>query len=487
MRKVKNLYPLERGFALPLGIAVGLIMLMIAITMIIRSNQTQVISLSQRQTNSSLSAAETGVAKFQALLNQYREYATYSYCPPTPPPPSPPTPPPSPTNPLSSSNCRDSWTDLITQVRGRLGCSSYNNPPTDIDMSHENWKNIEVAGQPDPGRYRLVEYRYTPNDPAYPNRPNGVGTLVVEGEALYPDGSGTGAITRLTVKVPVVVDGKFYSALTTQVPPNPATSSNYLPVADGRPFQAQFSSVCPIGIPSRETGGITINTPVNNTRSFPGPDKVPTQTVYSYQINPGPSANAIELEKGEKITIEDGYTVKWNVYRPIKIQEGEIYLGGGAKLIIYTDQSITMRGPTGGSVLPPIQNQNPNYFQIYQSGRDPDPTAPGNATGELTIVNDGINPVRLFVYAPESTVTFQGGPNKAGGFFATVWANNFNLLADPATPTSFPVFEQADVRYDPDNPDLSIAIGPLFQQLQPISSWERTQSTASAPSPSPSP
>jgi hypothetical protein len=467
MRRAKLLHPLERGFALPLGIAVGLIMLILAITMIIRSNQTQVTSLSQRQTNSSLSAAETGVAKFQALLNQYRDYATYSYCP------------------AAGSPCGLSWTDFTNQVRSRVGCGSYTQP-TDIAVRHETWQNITVVGQPDPGRYRLVEYRYTANDPTNPNRANGVGTMVVEGEALYPDGSGTGAITRLTVKIPVVVDAQVYPALTTQGSPTPATSPNYVPVTPTpikkpRPFLSRFSSFCPPGIPGRETGGISISTPVDTNRIFPGPDKVSGQTSYSYQIDPG-SGNAIDLGAGETITIEPGYTVKWNLHRPLNIQGGAL-VTYDAKLIIYTDQSITMRGPTGARVLPPVQNSDPNSFQIYQSGRDPNPGAPGDTTGEFTIATDGINAVRLFVYAPESNVTFQGGPTIPGSFAASVWANTFNLVADPTKPSNIPIFEQADVQYSPTAPTNSIVIGPLFQQLQPISSWERTQAPASSPTP----
>jgi hypothetical protein len=485
MRKVKNLYPLERGFALPLGIAVGLIMLMIAITMIIRSNQTQVISLSQRQTNSSLSAAETGVAKYQALLNKYREYATYSYCP--------------------GESCGVTWDMFETQTKSKKGCSAYQmpdlirtpDPGSTPEPPHNRFQDIIInssapspspSPSPPPGRYKLVSYKYKGTG-ANLNQAPGVGTMVVEGEALYPDGSGTGSITRLTVRIPVVADTQVYPGLSANVA-NPSSSPNYVTptgLPASRPFLNSTSCPYPV-VPSLGSSGdstIAVTSLVNNNRDFPGSDARPGQTVYSYRLEPGTDPNKIVLGPGKKITIQTGYTVKWILSHPIDIQKGEIELQDGAKLIIYTNQSITVCGPTGVSVLPPIQNLNPNYFQIYQSGSDPNPTTPGDSTGEVTIITEGINPVRLFVYAPESTVTFQGGPNKAGGFFATVWANNFNLLADPATPKSIPVFEQADVRYDPDNPDLSIAIGPLFQQLQPISSWERTQSTASAPSPSP--
>ncbi len=70
----------EAGFALPISLGLGLIMLLIAATMIVRAQDDRTTALAQKATNQGLSAAETGITQYQALINRYRAIATYKDC-----------------------------------------------------------------------------------------------------------------------------------------------------------------------------------------------------------------------------------------------------------------------------------------------------------------------------------------------------------------------------------------------------------------------
>ena len=62
----------EQGFAMPIVIGLGLIMTLVAITMIVRSQGDQVTASAQKATTQSLGTTETGITRVQSLLNRYR-------------------------------------------------------------------------------------------------------------------------------------------------------------------------------------------------------------------------------------------------------------------------------------------------------------------------------------------------------------------------------------------------------------------------------
>ena len=61
----------EQGFALPVAIGLGLIMLLIGATMIVRSQGDQVTASAQKATASSFDTTETGITRIQLLLSKY--------------------------------------------------------------------------------------------------------------------------------------------------------------------------------------------------------------------------------------------------------------------------------------------------------------------------------------------------------------------------------------------------------------------------------
>lgn len=65
----------EHGFAIPIAVGMGLVMILIGATMIVRSQGNEVTASAQKATAGSLGIAETGTTRVQSLLNRYRTLA----------------------------------------------------------------------------------------------------------------------------------------------------------------------------------------------------------------------------------------------------------------------------------------------------------------------------------------------------------------------------------------------------------------------------
>jgi hypothetical protein len=180
----------DSGFALPIAIGVGLFLIIVAASIILRSQQQQVTAIAQKQTASSLSAAEVGVSRIQNLLANYRAASLYSAC----------------AN-LSGDTCDAGSISSLTwknasdipglpETCPKDGSTS----PVDLvsDAATKDWQRIDPRDATK-GEYRLLDYRYV-----FTKRgePDGVGTLKVQGRAGTASGSSS-AVTQLTVTIPV--------------------------------------------------------------------------------------------------------------------------------------------------------------------------------------------------------------------------------------------------------------------------------------------
>lgn len=68
----------EQGFAIPIAMGMGLIMILLATTAILRSQNQGIAAINKSAKDRSRSVAELGVAKIQAFLNKYRAAANLS-------------------------------------------------------------------------------------------------------------------------------------------------------------------------------------------------------------------------------------------------------------------------------------------------------------------------------------------------------------------------------------------------------------------------
>ncbi len=169
----------EQGFAMPIVMGIGLIMLLISATMIVRSQGDQVTASAQKSTTQALSAAETGITRYQSLINNNRLIAMYS------------------------RTGTPGWTTAssIPKINTCTGGSA----AKVIAAAIPDWQDVDSTN-PSKGQYRLIDYTYGPTPGVVP----GTGTLTVEGRVNQSGSSSTAtagagtATTRLVVNIPVI-------------------------------------------------------------------------------------------------------------------------------------------------------------------------------------------------------------------------------------------------------------------------------------------
>jgi Tfp pilus assembly protein PilX len=200
---MKNRVPLftkiasnEEGFVIPIAVGMGLIMILLATTAIVKSQDDRVTSINKKDTARSLLAAEAGVAQIQSFMNQYRAVASYPAC-------------------VGSWNsdgtCSDPNTEISWAVAANLPnlntvCSTepvlataretVQGTTTTEGWANAKWKKVDPTDTTtDPtrqkGEFRLLEYKE--------------GTLTVEGRVNA--GQSNEALSQLKVTVPVFETG----------------------------------------------------------------------------------------------------------------------------------------------------------------------------------------------------------------------------------------------------------------------------------------
>lgn len=168
----------QAGFALPVAIGMGLIILLVGLTMLLRSQDSQVSAIAQKDTAKSLNAAETGVNEIRALINQHREIALRNGC----------------NSRDTSGNCLDTGTDESWFLPNNIPnfaseCNvNISAKTTEISaLANRTWQPVN-SSDPRQGEYRLLEYEST-------------GALTVEGRVKA--GQPSESISRLEVNFPI--------------------------------------------------------------------------------------------------------------------------------------------------------------------------------------------------------------------------------------------------------------------------------------------
>jgi hypothetical protein len=173
----------DSGFAIPMVIALGLIMLLLGIASIYKSSDQKDIATTQKKTSEALSVAEAGVSHYVEFLQRNSVLATYDY---------------------SAANWDNSALDT---------CDKSTNLPVAI-ANFGNFANQTVNGDSDK-QYRLVSYTYedgngnravdaTTGNPLPPTN-NTIGVLQVEGQSRLGNGFAT---SKLKVEIPVRPENK---------------------------------------------------------------------------------------------------------------------------------------------------------------------------------------------------------------------------------------------------------------------------------------
>lgn len=172
----------QAGFALPVAIGMGLIILLVGLTMLLRSQDSQVSAIAQKDTAKSLNAAETGVNEIRALINQHRAIATAPACkadlnsPPTR---------------NSNGTCPDSGLDvswaLPSNIDNILAECGVNRTGQITALANREWLDVDPSDASQ-GEYQLLDY-------------DGAGLATVQGRVNA--GQPSESISRLEVNFPV--------------------------------------------------------------------------------------------------------------------------------------------------------------------------------------------------------------------------------------------------------------------------------------------
>jgi hypothetical protein len=172
----------EAGFAIPIALGFGLIMILLATTSVIRSQNDNISAINKRSTARSLAAAETGISRIQDFLNRNRSAAAVTAC----------VLPFASTTATPYGNCQDVSSTISWNNSGTIPnlCPSSDYTATAPAFVHNNdWQNV-VIGDPNQGQFRISSYSYA-----------SAGVLTVEGRANA--GSNGEAKSKVRVEFPV--------------------------------------------------------------------------------------------------------------------------------------------------------------------------------------------------------------------------------------------------------------------------------------------
>lgn len=511
----------EQGFAMPVAIGLGLIMLLIGATMIVRSQGDQVTALAQKATNQGLSAAETGVARYQSLINNNRIIATYKDCEGTR----------SALGVCPDTGTTKSWTNA-TNIPGIASCSGGGATPV-IDNSTIAWRDVSTEdlngnGTLDTGedingngtldsnsslgQYRLVKYVYpAPGTTGTTSIAPGIGQLTVEGR-VNQSGSGstatTGlgtATTRLQVNIPtqqgdsrtVPVPGLWFNTgtLGPRVGNGNTVNGNLLytggcdPNSVGGTINGTRTAVPGLDFPDLPTpptsfpasntlGNITSGSLILPRLGDSYVDKVINGykvRVYEYKVT------SINLGGGESITIIPGKRVTFYL-------EGNIETGGSAAFThsctgYISLGSLTPVSTTTDFPIPPVvstsplvvstnplnEDCKPSNLQIFGYGKN---NLTGTAISDPKICLNGNGFLQAFILGPTYKAGVAGA-GAGGGFKGSVWVNQWSNGSGCGSNTSNVVIDQTTT-WDELIP-LGLTIKNLPPILSPISSWQRQE------------
>jgi hypothetical protein len=457
-------------------------MILVGLTMTMRSQGDQITASQQKATDQALAAAEKGVAYYQQVLNTYRSLALYPDCAATVRTneneacgdPNPPT--------GTISITQMSWSNASKINNINTSCDASMNP-TDIEtrVASTIWKDVDSTSDTIRAQFRLVNYQYNGSRGIAYISPSttelGTGQLTVEGQMIDTSTSPFRVIsrTRLQIDIPVKqsppgnisVPGVWVGASATEDgngTGNNRIRGNVLIGCDiaesninivGNHRAIRTRARMPNVLTRPTTGVIPLNT-INSSTS--GAQQVSGRTVLTLPRTGITPADATTTFNGQPTFVYSVDTIAQNT---------DLKITPGRRVVIFLTGSIAENNVTiehNCSLAPSGTTCRPTNFQIY-----------GEATsGNPQICLNGGAYMDAFILAPQYMVGVAGAGN-GGGIRGTVWAKIWgNNAADGGntcgSEASNVVVEQTEIWEE-----LGSSLLPEFMKptLDPISSWQR--------------
>ena len=418
----------QAGFALPVAIGMGLVMIIVAASMIGRAQSDQIITNSQRETSRSLSVSEAGIIRVQSFLDRHKILATKN---------------------LSEwSNALDSLSPV--QSSCRLIDLTVTKQQTEL-FKNKNWINLDNSDR-NKGRYIIVDYQYR----------DGVGKLTVAGEIDAYNTTQNSAKSTLTVEMPIGNESAKIAppalwANTFNLNPNQKITGQIQATAC-----PQLPNTDPDGIVGVDTSNILLISGIPSGQIIadpftliPAPKVAPATAILLPAITTSiqlPRLRSIDTPdaKGEYnylVDVDDptsGHSIKLTDLDLIKID-----VTATQKVNLYLKGNIDLAGSQTLNVNP----THPN-LRIYGS----------NQTLKFRIKDNAS--ITAFIHAPfaDAKSISSSTPNPNKNITGGLWVNSWDSTTSP---NEIPIIQAGDWS------DFGIVKLEQPAQISPVSSWQR--------------
>lgn len=486
----------EQGFAIPIVMGLGLVMILISTMMILRSQSERVTASAQTATNRALSAAETGITRYQSLINNNRAIATYPDCV---------------GNRDSSGNCPDtnnttSWANATAippaiTASAITSCSSGGDvnavKAASQNIGPQSWQNVSSDSDPSLGQYRLVSYFYpAPGTTGTAGVAPGSGQLTVEGR-VNQVGSSTSAsstvgtaTTRLQVNIPVqqgnITGIPFPGMWVKSSLSTGNTQANILVPCNSNPS---------VNLASGYTL-LTSNFTMPNPPIKPSPDPNPNPNtplasnqnkyVNSTISDPGATGASLPLATDIAIHKQDLAASPPNTNNPnsnynwatgeyqyaVSIITGSFTILGGYKVAIYLDGQVDLTGGQKAIMHSCLDTQNNPISNC--SATDARIYGNPNSTQPYFHLGGNASVCSILFFAPNYSVDLNGGgqaqgcgggANNNGIYWVKSWSGG-----GQGNHTSL---YQTSANWK----DINFPSIPLAPNIAPITNWQRQEAS----------
>lgn len=393
-----------------MALGMGLIMLLVGVTMILRSQDDQVTASAQKATDRALGAAETGITRYQSLINNSRVIATYN---------------------------NTDWASASTITNVENPCTDESETTKVQDSANTSWQYVDdtnATTKKTKGQYRLISYTYQPNSDVAAHQAPGTGRLIVEGRIGQIDndsgsaspGVSTG-ITRLQVEIPV-------KAESTKVPGLWVNNNKITYMANDKVNGDILINSCPPATGATSANLYDPSTQKVIAKSLTLPDTPSLPSSY-YTLTDDNEIWSSFPRVGDTPG-SDGY-YHYLVDKLVNPKgNSEITIQSGKKVIFYVKGNVDLSGnPDINPDLNKTSGNLPSQFQIYgNTYTSVSTTKYGCATGTtlgsgcptLTAHFNGNGTMKAFFHAPEAVGSVNGGGNTNGNFKGSIWIKDWN-------------------------------------------------------------
>jgi hypothetical protein len=393
----KYVHRTQSGFVLAIAIGAGLVLVVIGISMVLRSQNDHIAAMAQKTKARSLSAAETGVSRVQGLFSQYRSIGRYPAC-----------------TSWSVTGCSDagatqSWFNVSALVPNApdLNCGSPDGKTLVPLAATQSWQAIDPSDATK-GQYRLLDYTY--------DSVTKQGMLTVEGR-VDPGGSGNNigaSITRLAVKIPVAEASPADGVPAVWIRQSPVKN-----IGNDKMKGNLFVSGCALPIGAGQPTSNNLSDPnlfnvVAIPKAFPDIKDPPTSPAPQDLTNPWQKLPEDPKNPPPKVEGRYQYAVKTLNGTTKNI----LKIATDANVDLYVDGDISLQGE---AALNP--DGEPSQLRIFGTSN----------TQKIEIRSTGR--VNAFVLAPEATASIdcQASCTTAeGSVRGSLWVNNWDAIGGAA-------------------------------------------------------